>query len=403
MQSFSSSSTFQSEDNSPRIAGVIAEYNPFHKGHQFHLEETRKAGADYIVVVMSTCFTQRGDMAILPVRDRVQMALEGGADAVFALPVSWALRDAEHFALGGVSLLDGLGCTMLSFGCETPDLMSLTRAADLLEHPPEEMKVALHTFLQQGLSYPSALAKSACLVCPEAFTVLSSPNNTLSVCYLRILQRLNSRMTPMCILRKSGYLDSQINTGSYSSATAIRAALSRGDWLSLSESLPETSMRILKKAALEGHVMKPQALDTAILCTLRTIPDDAWSHLTDQTEGLPVRVRKAVKNAVSIDDLLDKACTKRYTRARVTRLIMQAFLNLTDAVLPSAPPSQALLLGVRRDAESLLHHLGPITILGKASDLTEPWCQNEQRCWDLWAAGCHLPMGTFYTHGVIHV
>lgn len=403
MQTSCTSTPQASRLGRPTIAGVIAEYNPFHNGHLFHLEQTRKAGADYIVVVMSTCFTQRGDAAILPVQDRVRMALEGGADAVFALPVPWALRDAEHFALGGVALLHGLGCNMLSFGSETPDLPILQKAAMLLENPPEEMKQALHVFLQEGLSFPSALSKSAGMLSSAVSSVLRSSNNTLSVCYLRQLFRLSSTMRPFCVPRNTGYLDTQIGASSFASATAIRAALSRGDWSSLSKTMPESSLRILRTAALEGRIMQPGVLDTAILCTLRSLPDAAWEQLSDQTEGLPVRIRNALQNASSFDDLLNKACTKRYTRARVTRLIMQAFLHLNDSKLPDEAPGQALLLGIRKESENLLHLLGPMRIIGKASELKEPWCKTEQQVWDIWSTGVGLPMGTFFTHGIVRV
>lgn len=100
-----------------RVLGVIAEYNPFHRGHAYHLTQARRAArADYVVAVMSGCFTQRGDAAMLSPGDRARMALYCGADAVFALPAVWAVRDAEHFALGGVALLDGLGVDAISFG-----------------------------------------------------------------------------------------------------------------------------------------------------------------------------------------------------------------------------------------------------------------------------------------------
>ena len=403
MQSSNTIPSNNSQAKGPRIAGVIAEYNPFHNGHLHHLMQTRKSGADFIVVVMSTCFTQRGEMAVLPVKDRVLMALQSGADAVFALPVAWSLRDAEHFALGGVSLLNALGCSMLSFGSETSNLLQLRQAAELLEHPPEAFQQNLHAFLATGLSYPAALSRAAGRIDPGFFSILSSPNNTLSICYLRQLLRLNSTMTPICILRESSYLDTRMDASSFPSAAGIRAALARGDWPSIEKALPESSLNILREAALEGRIMQPGALSMGILCTLRTMSPDDWKQLPDQSEGLPDRIRNAVKTAVSLEDLLDKACTKRYTRARVTRLIMQAFLHMHASTLPESGPSEALLLGIRRESECLLHHLGPIRIVGNASAITAAWRQTEQSAWDLWALGCGLPMGSLYTHRIVRV
>ena len=387
----------------PQIAGVIAEYNPFHNGHLHHLQQTRQAGADFIVVVMSTCFTQRGEMAVLPVKERVQMALEGGADAVFALPVAWSLRDAEHFALGGVSLLNGLGCSMLSFGCETPCADLLSQTASLLESPPESMLDDLHTFLAEGLPYPAALARAAGRFDPACSSVLSSPNNTLAVCYLRQLMRLGSSMVPLCIPRESDYLETRLDASTFASASGIRAALARGDWPALSGAMPETDVRLLREASLNGRILKPGALDHAVLCMLRTLSPEFWKQLPDQSEGLPDRVRNALKTAVCLEDLLDKACTRRYTRPRVARLVMHAFLQFDRSVLPSDGPSQALLLGVRRESEELLHLLGPMKINGNAYQLSDSWRQSEEKAWDLWSVGCGLPMGGLYSHRIVRV
>ena len=385
------------------IAGVIAEYNPFHDGHSHHLAQTRKAGADYIVVVMSTCFMQRGDLSIIPVKDRVRMALEGGADAVFALPVPWALRDAEHFAMGGVSLLSGLGCNCISFGSETQELPLLQQIAELLENPPDAMLQVLHTRLNEGCSYPSAVAYAAESIVPEASSVLSKSNNTLAICYLRQLLRQKSQMVPICIPRDSCYLDTQIHDHQYASASAVRSAIRRGDWQAIEKAIPESSLAILRRCALEGHIMHAGSLDSAILCSLRSLTDADWNDLEDQTEGLPDRVRNALKTAASVDDLITLSCTRRYTRARVTRLALHAFLHMRAQSLPSFGPQKALLLGVRNESADLLHKLGPMKILGKASDLNEDWCMTEKRAWDLWAVGCGMPMGSLMTHGIVRI
>ena len=142
-----------------RIVGVIAEYNPFHNGHAYHLQQARETSqADYVVVVMSSCFTQRGDAALLSPADRARMALSCGADAVFALPACWAVRDAEHFALGGVALLNSLGVDAISFGAETADAASLSACARLLEAPDAPLSDALHRRMSDGLPYPAALS-----------------------------------------------------------------------------------------------------------------------------------------------------------------------------------------------------------------------------------------------------
>ena len=167
--------------------------------------------------------------------------------------------------------------------------------------------------------------------------------------------------------------------------------------------MPETDVRLLREASLNGRILKPGALDHAVLCMLRTLSPEFWKQLPDQSEGLPDRVRNALKTAVCLEDLLDKACTRRYTRPRVARLVMHAFLQFDRSVLPSDGPSQALLLGVRRESEELLHLLGPMKIIGNASQLSDSWRQSEEKAWDLWSVGCGLPMGGLYSHRIVRV
>ena len=167
-----------------RIVGVIAEYNPFHSGHAHQLRQAREAAhADAVVAVMSGCFVQRGDAAIVSPAIRAKMALQNGADAVILLPALWSVRDAEHFALGGVHLLTGLGCDALSFGAETADLPLLQAAVDALESL--DLPAAIQPHLSAGLPYPAALSAAMAEIAPDAARVLQSPNNTLGVCYLR--------------------------------------------------------------------------------------------------------------------------------------------------------------------------------------------------------------------------
>lgn len=212
-----------------RIVGVVAEYDPFHRGHAHHLAQARQqTGADYVVAVMSTCFTQRGEPALLPPSDRVRMALQGGADAVFALPVLWSVRDAEHFALGSIHLLQHLGATHLAFGAETDDLPRLIVLANALESPSPAMLAAIHGRLDAGMAYPAALHGALTLLMPEYAQLLLHPNNTLAVCYLRAIQRLGATMKPVLVPRAGAYHAPQLTSG-FASATAVRAAVRRGD------------------------------------------------------------------------------------------------------------------------------------------------------------------------------
>ncbi len=213
-----------------KVAGIIAEYNPFHNGHQYHIEETRRrTGADYVIIAMSGDFVQRGAPALLSKYHRARMALCHGADLVLELPLCTALSSAEGFSAGGVNLLSRLGVVeVLSFGCEQamakPDLFS--RVVSLLDEETIAYRQCLSSYLKAGHAYAKAQAL-ACAHClgEECATLLSSPNDTLGIAYARAAKKLPQPLSLCMIAREgSGYHDHRLS-GGFSSATAIRSAL----------------------------------------------------------------------------------------------------------------------------------------------------------------------------------
>ena len=389
-----------------RILGVIAEYNPFHTGHAHHLREARRlSGADYVIVVMSSCFTQRGEAAILSPADRARMALASGADAVFSLPACWAVRDAEHFALGGVALLHSLGCNAIAFGAETADLSALTSCARMLEQPDAAFSAALRHRMDTGLPYPAAVSAAMAEVLPQAGAVLSSPNNTLAVCYLRAMLRLNANMEIHPIPRNADYHATGL-TQAFPSATALRGAILRGDWHSADAHTPAAD--VLHTAALEGRLHRSDALDQALLYRLRTMQASEWTALPDLSEGIEDRLRAAARSAKTREELLLAAKTRRYPHARLSRLCAHALLGITQHQLEAEPlPTAAWLLGFRQQAAPLFAHIkqNGFPIIGKAADYTgnEAWFRTELLSYDLWALGCGLPAGLGFTQGVVRV
>ena len=379
------------------LNGIIAEYNPFHYGHLHHLTETKRLSPGPVIAVMSTCFTQRGEPAILSVTDRVRMALQAGVDAVFALPVAWSLRDAEHFAMAGVALLSGLGCRTLSFGVETQDLSGLQTLAHLLEHPDTRMKERIRTDLDKGTAFPIAQANAVEERLPGSRAILSTPNNNLALAYLRQIERQQSQMEPLPIQRVSDYHATSLDQV-FPSATAVRQAVLQGDWEALERTVPNAD--ILMEAALSGHLHRPQALQTAVLARLRCME---WKASVPDPEGLYRLVQKAAQKATNLPELFSMMETKRYTKARLQRLVWQIVLG-ADA-FTSDLPNEAMLLGVRKDALPLLHRLGKarIPIVVRARELHSPLWETEARAWDLWALGAGLPGGLLYTKGIVQV
>ena len=190
-----------------KIAGIIAEYNPFHGGHAYQIEQTRKAGASHIVAVMSGNYVQRGEPAFLEKHARAEMALHGGADLVLELPVPWSCARAQDFARAGVSLLHAMGCVeLLSFGSECGSTALLCETAQALESP--EMRDCLRGCLDEGMSLPAAREKAAaqCLG-KEAAALLQGANDALAFEYLRALKSLHSPIRPLAVLRKGARHD----------------------------------------------------------------------------------------------------------------------------------------------------------------------------------------------------
>lgn len=390
-----------------RIVGVIAEYNPFHRGHAWHLQQAREqAKADYVVAVMSTCFTQRGSAACLPPRERAEMALRCGADAVIALPAFWAVRDAEHFALGGVSLLKQMGVHAISFGAETAVLPLLRDTAIMLERSSADFDAAVQRHLDAGLSYPFAVAEAAEERARGARSLLSSPNNTLGICYLRAMERLQADMEVYPIQRRGDYHATAVGSG-FPSATAARSCIRRGDWAGAASALPDDALPILTHAALNGRVHRDDTLDQALLYRLRTMTDEEWHTLPGLSEGIEDRLQAAAQRANTRESLLTIAKTRRYPYARLSRLCTHALLHITQDMLDAQPlPDAAWLLGFRRDARPLLTHLSAhAQLISKAADLQNPpqWFRTERLAYDLWALGCGLPAGLAMTQGVARV
>nr|MBR4280809.1 nucleotidyltransferase family protein [Clostridia bacterium] len=389
-----------------RVVGVIAEYNPFHLGHAHQLATARRlANADAVVVVMSSVFTQRGDAAILSPSDRAKMALTAGADAVFALPAAWSVRDAEHFALGGVSILAGLGCDVISFGTEHIDLSALQTAARLLETPDEAFSSDIRTRMDAGIPYPAALSAAMDAALPGCGSLLSNPNSTLAVCYLKAMLQLNAGMDVLPVQRLGGYHDSALGD-TLPSATALRSAILRGDWAKVQDAMPQEAYRILRKAAAQDRIHRPDALDSALLYRLRTMSAAEYAALPDVSEGVENRLASSAETSRTREELLQSAKTRRYPYARLSRLATHALLGMTNESLRAElRPQAAWLLGFRQEKRALFTHFrdhGNLPILGKAADFdrNEPWFAQECKAYDVWSLGAGLPAGLALTQGV---
>lgn len=380
------------------VCGVIAEYDPFHKGHERHLLWAREAaGAEQVVCVISGCFTQRGLPALLSPYDRAEMALRCGADIVLQLPYAFSVREGDFFALGGVQILSALGCVShLSFGCEEKALPYLNDAAALLETPDEALEEAVQAGLSEGLSYAAAAGRAVEKRLQAPPRALDRPNAALALSYLRAIRRLGSPLIPVPVPREGHYHAREL-TGA-PSASALRSAISRGDWQGISGAIPQEALPVLEKALLAGRVCPPERMDPFLTLALMRRTEREIAMLPGIGEGLEKRILKAARSAVSREELIRLVKTRRYTYGRISRALCHAVTNVTWDELPSLPES-ARVLGFRESARPLLRWMRksgfPL--------FTRPALSNplDQRADETWHALAGLPRAEAYRRGPI--
>ena len=281
-----------------RVCGVIAEYDPFHKGHQHHLERARALSrADWMIVVLGQSFSQRGLPALFSTHLRARMALMGGADLVLGMPVSYSCAQANRFALGGVGILHQLrAATHLSFGVEEEALPYLGRAAALLSDPDEGFQARLRQGLREGKSFARAQGEALTRSLPDMpGEALAMPNFILALCYAQALGKLGSPMEMLPVPRLHAYHASAL--AALPSAGAVRAAVLRGDWRGVEGALPESSLSLCREAIMRGEIHRPGALDQALL--LKALSPENHARIAEMSEGLDERIRKLAPRAAA--------------------------------------------------------------------------------------------------------
>ena len=347
-----------------KVAGIVAEYNPFHTGHAHQIGQTRaRLGEDCAVVaVMSGNWVQQGACAIADKWTRTQLALLGGADLVLELPTVWASSSAESFARGAVGILHACGVAdALSFGSECGDIDGLKQVAACLDSADYE--ACLRERINEGATFAACRQQAVEeLLGSELGGLLAKPNNNLGIEYIRALKALNSKIEPMTVLRKGAEHNSIGQNTCFVSATQIRADLNRGNWDGAQPYLPEGG-----RAILEGKIVTKTGLEQAsraILARLRTMTVEDWEQLPDcgASEGLPRRLERAGKTCATIEEFFELAKTKRYTRARLNRLVLWAYLGLTAADVPGAPP-YIRVLGFNQRGREVLRQIKEQTML----------------------------------------
>lgn len=316
--------------------GIICEYNPFHNGHIYQIEETRKHGADHIVAIMSGNYVQRGDLAVIDKFKRAQIAVNHGADLVIEMPVAYSLANAEMFARAGVMMLGALGCVDgISFGSECGDISLLKNAADaaLASGTPEKIK----PLLEQGIPYPEALQQSILREHgPIIAGAFDGPNNILGIEYLKAMKVLGIEMDAFTIKRKGADHDSSEASENIASASKLREMIENMD--DISAYVPEDMAEAIKEYDDAEHIAYFDNLERQFLFMLRTVSPQIVAATPDVGQGLENRIVQAGRSAVSLDQFLELCDTKRYTMARFRRILLNLFLGIkkTDLQVPPA-------------------------------------------------------------------
>lgn len=351
-----------------KTIGIIAEYNPFHRGHEYQIQQIRKqTDAEHIVIIMSGDFVQRGTPAWTDKFLRTEMALAGGADLVLELPVHFATASAENFAYGGISLLHQLGFVDgVCFGSECRDPEALSAIADYLCTYDLQIQTQIQDKMAHGETYPAARAEILSEVFPELINkypgLLQEPNNILAIEYLKALYRLHSPMTPLILPRQGENHHDLTPDQAYPSAAAIRKQYAETGILP-SSGIPKHIQELLKNNPHRFPVTEDD-ISEMLYYKLRTMDDTALSVI-DLTPELWQRIQKQLPHYQTASQFAERIKTKQYTLTRIQRVLLHLLLDLQPV---SPQPAYARLLGFRQSHSNLLRSSSAIPILTKVAD-----------------------------------
>lgn len=379
-----------------KTAVITAEYNPFHKGHRWQLEQVRAAGASHVAVVMSPDFTQRGTPAIFPKRLRAQAALQNGADLVLELPVCYALAGAQRFAFGAVQLAAAMGCVdLLAFGAEDADLVQLRQACTALQQ--EEVNQTIRQLLPSGITFAKARERAVAAVYgEETALLLQKPNNILAIEYLCQLEKLpDAHIQPLALGRIGNTHDGE-PVGEFASASFLRGLMLEGRWEQAQQYLPQNVWQLYRQAQQDGQFTDLQLGERAVLSALRRMEQKEMAQLADLSEGLENRLYRASREACSLEQLYAAVKSKRYPLARVRRLVMNAFLQL-PAQMQMLPPPYLRVLGMNERGKQILSAMKktaslPVSTslmkLARSTQAARQWAQVEAAACDQYSIFC---------------
>ncbi|MBQ0110540.1 MAG: nucleotidyltransferase family protein [Oscillospiraceae bacterium] len=342
-----------------RTFGIVAEFNPFHNGHQYLINTAQKLGATHIVTVMSGNFTQRGDCAVISKFARAKSALLCGADLVLEMPVGYSLSPAYLFAYYGICALSNY-CDTVIFGSECGDINKLYAVCDILEG--EDFKTYLEN-ADKNTTFASLRNDFVKNKNGELAKILKGANDSLAIEYIFAARKLQKNLDFIAVKRKDALHDGKEFSDTVCSAEYIRNNLEKAEHF-----MPPQSYKILQGETDKGAVSNIKNLENAVLAFWRTADGGILSSLPDISEGIENRIVKAAGTAVTLEELYDLAKTKRYTHARIRRIVINGFLGITKDDVRCEPPEYIRILAINKKGEEILKNAKQIKAFSSLKD-----------------------------------
>lgn len=348
-----------------RVLGIIAEYNPFHNGHMYHLQKAKEqSGAQYCICVMSGNFVQRGNTSIVNKWKKAEMALLNGVDLVIELPTIYSVASAEGFSLGAIKLLNNLKIVdVISFGTETSDFAALNNISSIVNEEPMKYKSILNSELKKGLSFPKARENALMLYLNDNKrydNILNTPNNILAIEYLKALKKIKSTIQPIPVKREKVYYNDNVIVDEFASATAIRKLLKNEEFSEIRKVVPKSTYQILKKETELGNVVLDLSrYEKEIIYNLRRMTVSEIAELPDVNEGLEHSLKNAANYSNDITNLINIVKTKRYTVTRIQRILICALLGITKRDVGMAKKTEPYIrvLGFNEKGKELISRI----------------------------------------------
>ena len=348
-----------------KVLGIIAEYNPFHNGHLYHIKKSiEETGASSVICVMSGNFVQRGNTSIVDKWTKTKMALANGVDLVLELPTIYSVSSAENFAEGAIRLLDSLKIVdTISFGMEAKDIASLNNIANVLYTEPKEYTTIFEHELGKGVSFPKARENAVMMYLNDIkqyANILTGSNNILAIEYLKAIKKLKSKLNPIGIRREKVLYNDEIIIDDFASATAIRKMIATGQFSDIQKVMPKSSYALLADELRKGHyVLDLSKFQKEIIYNLRKMSVEEIAQLVDVSEGLENAIKNAANSSNNLVDFVNIVKSKRYTQTRIQRILIYALLGITNSKMlafKKAVP-YARVLGFNENGKQLISQI----------------------------------------------